>query len=184
MTTTALETIVGQFSDEQMRGNHISLIRSVTNAKTAEDLDRIEDSATRLYRAGAITARSLGLIDGLISDFRINLVIEREANPKKTVTIDQLNDFCRQLMDLREEDMKRNYPSSYAAGRTGRDIGFSIGKKYARIVAEEASCWGFIDMANGDILKADSWSKPAKHPRGNINNGIKDVGPMGPGYLR
>jgi hypothetical protein len=30
---------------------------------------------------------------------------------------------------------------------------------------------GFIDLTNGDILKADGWKAPAKHARGNIRVG-------------
>lgn len=48
------------------------------------------------------------------------------------------------------------------------------GKKFARIVmvrahdATQRSCWGFIDIETGDVLKSAGWAKPAKHARGNI----------------
>lgn len=45
----------------------------------------------------------------------------------------------------------------------------------------------FIDIATGDVLKAASWSTPAKHARGNIfdeHNGLNRMGPYGPAYLR
>lgn len=53
------------------------------------------------------------------------------------------------------------------------------GKKYARILKQEMeedgnerpngrTLIGFLDLTNGDILKAASWKAPAKHPRGNI----------------
>lgn len=48
------------------------------------------------------------------------------------------------------------------------------GKKYARIVlvrahdARQRSCWGFIDIATGDVLKSAGWNKPAPKARGNI----------------
>lgn len=46
-----------------------------------------------------------------------------------------------------------------------------IGKKYAKIVCETtSSVHSFIDMTNGDILKAATYKAPAKHPRGNIIN--------------
>lgn len=56
------------------------------------------------------------------------------------------------------------------------------GPKYARIVSRcplkdergrnyHQSAYCFIDLSNGDILKADGWKKPAKHPRGNIRVG-------------
>jgi hypothetical protein len=49
------------------------------------------------------------------------------------------------------------------------------------------SAWAFVDKTTGDVLKAASWKKPAKHARGNIFdewNGLKSVGPYGPAYLR
>lgn len=48
------------------------------------------------------------------------------------------------------------------------------GRRYAKVVATDGSgsrsarC--FVDMATGDILKASSWSKPAKNfARGNVH---------------
>lgn len=73
------------------------------------------------------------------------------------------------------------------------------GKRYIRIVAEtgmehlsyksgevtfQRSAWGFIDMTNGDILKAATWKAPAKHARGNIYNAEYTLTPYGPPYLR
>jgi hypothetical protein len=53
------------------------------------------------------------------------------------------------------------------------------GKKYARIVKNEyqqSSVYCFIDLTNGNILKADGWKKPAKGARGSIWNIDYDVG--------
>ena len=50
-------------------------------------------------------------------------------------------------------------------------IELMVGAKYARIVRVspgERSSYGFIDLANGDLLKADGWKKPAKGVRGNM----------------
>lgn len=48
-----------------------------------------------------------------------------------------------------------------------------VGKKFGKIISfkrDEAgnSAWGFIDLSNGDVLKAESWKRPAPHARGNI----------------
>jgi hypothetical protein len=74
-----------------------------------------------------------------------------------------------------------------------------VGKKYARIVRRESwngadptngSVHCFIDLANGDILKAASFKAPAKGVRGNIfkedfDIGVgKAVGEFGTAYLR
>ena len=62
--------------------------------------------------------------------------------------------------------------------------------KRVRVVREDTgsrSVHCFVDMATGDVLKADGWSRPAKHARGNIyrpDNGLKAMGPYGAAYLR
>jgi hypothetical protein len=63
------------------------------------------------------------------------------------------------------------------------------GKRYARIVstgygARSVHC--FVDLINGDILKAASWRAPAKHARGNIwdnDGGRSALTPWGVRYL-
>jgi hypothetical protein len=68
-------------------------------------------------------------------------------------------------------------------------IEIMVGPKYARIVRVspgERSVHGFIDLANGDLLKADGWKKPAKHARGNMfaANPLAGCGPYGMQYIR
>ena len=70
-------------------------------------------------------------------------------------------------------------------------ITVSYGKKYARLVATQkgnkwGSAFGFIDLSNGDILKAAGWEAPAKGVRGNIfrDNPLEGVTPYGIEYLR
>lgn len=55
------------------------------------------------------------------------------------------------------------------------------GRKYARIVETRhggsgGSVYCFIQLDNGDILKAAGWKAPAKGKRGNIWNDDCDVG--------
>lgn len=51
-------------------------------------------------------------------------------------------------------------------------IGYTVGRKYARVITirptggQSAFC--FVRMADGVILKADGWKRPAKGPRGSI----------------
>lgn len=50
------------------------------------------------------------------------------------------------------------------------------GQRYAKLVSVQPGSVGgsshsFIDLTNGDILKAASWKAPAKHARGNIRMG-------------
>lgn len=63
------------------------------------------------------------------------------------------------------------------------------GRKYARIVkssGSDRSVYCFVDMTNGDVLKSESWKKPAKHARGSIyaENPIAGVTQYGGAYLR
>ncbi|WP_315782251.1 hypothetical protein [Bradyrhizobium sp. SZCCHNPS1003] len=60
-----------------------------------------------------------------------------------------------------------------------------LNKRWKIIQGTGVHC--FVDKATGDVLKAESWSKPAEHARGNIfdeHNGLEKMGPYGPAYLR
>ena len=66
------------------------------------------------------------------------------------------------------------------------------GRRYAKLVrsnqsGSDRSVHCFVDLTNGDVLKAASWKAPAKHARGNIhdaNNGLGGVTHHGGAYLR
>lgn len=68
-------------------------------------------------------------------------------------------------------------------------IEFSKGRKYMKVIRNDhsqKSVHCFIDMTNGNVLKAASWKSPAKHARGNIYNddhGLGCMGPYGAAYL-
>ena len=80
-------------------------------------------------------------------------------------------------------------------------ISYTIGPKYVRIVKTDGvspdrtawevgnqsrSVWGFVNLTNGDILKAAGWKAPAKHARGNIfapDFDRKRWSSYGPAYL-
>ena len=67
----------------------------------------------------------------------------------------------------------------------------SKGRRYDKIVSSDdhstgsQRVWGFIDKNNGNILKAESWSKPAKHSRGNIyeSDRMQFMSVYGPAYM-
>jgi hypothetical protein len=53
-------------------------------------------------------------------------------------------------------------------------LSYTIGKKYIRLVCNGQrfslrSVYGFIDKS-GNVLKAATWARPAKHARGSIYN--------------
>lgn len=63
------------------------------------------------------------------------------------------------------------------------------GPRYVKIMLDNGtsrSAAAFIDKATGDILKAASWSAPAKHARGNIydRSTWRGMSAYGPQYLR
>ena len=74
-------------------------------------------------------------------------------------------------------------------------VDFTIGKRYIRVIdvtnsdsIKRESVFCFVDVTNGNVLKANSWKAPeTKNPRSNINNedfgesGISDYGAV---YLR
>ena len=66
------------------------------------------------------------------------------------------------------------------------EFSYKVNKKYIRVVCG-GSVHCFVNLENGDVLKAASWSAPAKIARGNIfddNNGLGSMGEYGPAYLR
>lgn len=53
------------------------------------------------------------------------------------------------------------------------EVMFKFGQRYARLVRVspgERSAYGFVDMTNGDLLKAAGWRGPAKGRRGGIRD--------------
>jgi len=77
--------------------------------------------------------------------------------------------------------------------RTGCDTMVSVdwGRRYAKLIRTESfgrSVYCFVDRTNGDVLKAASWSAPAKHARGSVmaettEERLSGVGPYGANYL-
>lgn len=63
------------------------------------------------------------------------------------------------------------------------DIGLTKGQKYQRLT-RDGSAVAFIDEA-GDIYMAGSWSRPAKHVRGNIHSELHGMEAFGAtGHVR
>jgi hypothetical protein len=106
-------------------------------------------------------------------------------------TFDEAFDrFIEFLRALQMAYYKKNFAAGLASGLFKPEIETEPGKKYVRIIyssdPSSRSAWGFIDTTNGNILKADSWKRPAPQPRGNVYQpkSWKTVGPHGPASLR
>lgn len=95
-----------------------------------------------------------------------------------------IGDFVSQAQKIVDEYRDRHFPT---LARTVLTV--EPGKKYARVVSDNGvsrSVYCFVDMGNGDVLKAASWRSPSKHPRGNVydQNPTAGVGPYGANYIR
>ena len=58
------------------------------------------------------------------------------------------------------------------------------GRRYWKVVeySSQGTVHGFVDKTNGDVLKAETFYKPAKHARGNVlseENGMEAITPNG-----
>ncbi len=89
--------------------------------------------------------------------------------------IERLNEFdvkekfepeLQKLSDFIKKDYQKN---EFAKGRNF-NIVWEYGNKFIKVITSvgQRSVWGFIDRNNGDIYKAATWSRPAKHVRGNL----------------
>lgn len=92
----------------------------------------------------------------------------------------ELDAFVHALTVAKAAHMKAEFPMLEPVG-----YGYTVGKKYARITeSKRGGVFCFVDLANGDILKAAGFNAPAKNgSRGNIANGAAEVTPYGAAYL-
>lgn len=105
-------------------------------------------------------------------------------------TIEQLEAFVKAL---EQRIHKKHYerftiqPDFYRLDYGRKNAKIVRFRKEADGTQTNASVYGFINLANGDLYKAASWKAPAKHPRGNIlniNDPFKGCGQYGMEYLR
>lgn len=104
------------------------------------------------------------------------------------IPTEDLNDFDTRFnvfflgcIDINHEYMSHSFPN-----QKKDEFSFKKGRRYMKVI-RDGSVHCFVDTKNGDVLKAASWSAPAKHARGNIfdtKNGLSWMGEYGPAYLR
>lgn len=100
---------------------------------------------------------------------------------------EKLESFFNGVVKICEDHMAQEFPNNPKEGKR-----INKGKRYAKIInlnseGKDSSVFCFVDMTNGNVLKAAGWSAPAKHARDNIfneDNGLKCVNPYGVAYLR
>jgi hypothetical protein len=80
----------------------------------------------------------------------------------------KLEAFVKAAQAVVDAHYAANFPNQ------GQRLTVEMGKRYARIVKTSTglgasrSAYCFVDMTNGDVLKAASWKVPAKGARGSI----------------
>jgi hypothetical protein len=95
-----------------------------------------------------------------------------------------LDKFVAEAQAVVDAHLTKNFPTLPRETLT-----VDPGRRYVRIWigrGNSRSAFCFIDSTNGDVLKPDTWKKPAKHARGNVYVGTASdsVGPYGAHYLK
>lgn len=93
--------------------------------------------------------------------------------------------FCQGVVDT--------HYATHFSNLTSDLLSVMKGRRYAKIVATRRgdnstgrSVYCFVDLTNGDILKAETWKAPAKHARGNVldeSTFATAITPYGAAYL-
>lgn len=110
--------------------------------------------------------------------------------PRKAAAVDPqlqkaVKEFVLHAQRTIDDHFKKNYE-----GMEAPKLSIMWGRKYARIVKNDRggrSVFGFVDTTNGDLLKAESWKRPARHARGNVydkSTWQSSHSPWGMAYLR
>lgn len=97
----------------------------------------------------------------------------------------QVTEFAKKCQALCDDHYAENFPHLYFPL-----IEIQFATRYAKLIKDVGGNRGvycFVDMTNGDILKASSWKAPAKGARGNLNDtyqGMARMTPYGTEYNR
>ncbi len=99
------------------------------------------------------------------------------------ITTETLATFLASAQAKSDTSYARAYARDGFAGAVGPKLSLETGRRYVRIVADNGSsqrmAFGFVDMTNGDVLKADGWKTPAKNfARGNVTDANTGTGRM------
>ena len=118
--------------------------------------------------------------------------ISNVTKTEKTMTKNGLS--FDDAMNVLLDNIQKDYAKLNMTHRTSLDLELRPGRKFIKVV-EGSRVWGFVakvdgvhkgvPMLKGDILKAATWSQPAKHSRGSIfdKEMHKSFSWTGPNYL-
>jgi hypothetical protein len=99
-------------------------------------------------------------------------------------TTEALAAFVATCQSVIDTHFAKNFPTLTAPRLT-----VELGRRYAKLIKNEGmsrSVHCFVDLTNGDVLKSETWKKPAKHARGSIfsaQHGEEAVSAYGAHYL-
>ena len=104
----------------------------------------------------------------------------------KEEILDRLATLLRRI----DEKLVAYYTAQYQFVKPP-ELKVKLGSRYAKVTRASGklvpveSVYFFVDLSNGDLLKAASWKAPAKGARASLFDedlGISAVGPHGAGY--
>jgi len=113
-----------------------------------------------------------------------------KPTPEFETAVNSFFEGCKAIM---EENYNNNFNGKPYPEELRETLVMSFGSRYARIDRARKSdlrpnsIHVFVDIKNGDVLKAASYKAPAKHARGNIfnaDNGLGCMSAYGAAYLR
>lgn len=83
-----------------------------------------------------------------------------------------LQDYIEKIQEASDERFRTHHPNLWDAHKADKFF-FTEGSKYFKIVhsfSKQTGVFCFVDKTNGDIYKAETWSRPAKIVRGSLFN--------------
>ena len=99
------------------------------------------------------------------------------AAPRRAEQIAAFLSFAQDLCDRQQLADLAGYPNLLAdpeyRAANRKILSVEYGRRYAKVVEtipHSRSVYCFLDLDNGDILKAEGWLKPAKHARGSLDD--------------
>ena len=94
----------------------------------------------------------------------------------------KMQTFFDGCVKIYNEHMNSQFP-----GIPAELLEMNYGSRYVKVTKTNGGVHCFVDISNGDVLKAASFNAPAKKARGNIfnpDNGLSGVDAYGAKYLR
>jgi hypothetical protein len=168
---------------------------NLPNGWTQDSVDKFWDSLTgdRKHKVTECMKKMEGHVDntGAFCGSLGSAVGYRAAafGQVPVVVDDKMKDAVNDFVDFIKSMMQKYYSENFK-NITMPEVTIDWGSRYAKIVKSDGvsrSVYGFIDLINGDLLKAAGWKTPARGARGNVldkNSWKNAITPHGMVYFR